>query len=200
MSDEAEILAFMRRYNFATVITAKHDRPMATHLPFVVLERENNLVLASHFALSNPHHQYITDRPVMVIFSEPHAYISPQHYDKTLNVPTWNYMAVHVCGKARIISDYDRIITLLEASIDFFEADYRAQWQTLPDDYKMKMVRGIVAFEIEATEIQAKKKLSQNKTKEEQQRIIKALLDTNNDSSAMAIAEYMQQNLLSNED
>ena len=68
------------------------------------------------------------------------------------------------------------------------------QWNALPDDFKLKMIKGIVAFEIEITELQAKKKLSQNKTTSEQRKIISSLSGSGNDNERL-IADYMKQNL-----
>lgn len=195
-ADKTEIVAFMRRFNFATIITATDHLPTATHLPFVISEHNanNTLILAAHFAKNNPQYRDIEQgNPVLVVFSEPHAYISPEHYEKKLNVPTWNYIAVHAYGRGRIIDQYQDIMALLEASIDFFDPSYHQQWQSLPETYKANMAKGIVAFEIVVTDLQAKKKLSQNKTPAEQQHIITALSDSPNGNEQL-IAEYMRQN------
>jgi transcriptional regulator len=85
----------MKRYSFATIITAKNSFPIGTHLPFVVTTINDSLVLTSHFARANEHWQEIENSKVLVIFSEPHAYISAKNYDKKLNVPTWNYISIH---------------------------------------------------------------------------------------------------------
>src|SRR3546814_4672540 len=98
-TDKNEIVDFMKRFSFATIITAKDSFPIATHLPFLVSVRGDNITLTSHFAKANEHWRDIQNNKVLVIFSEPHAYISPKHYDKELNVPTWNYISVHAYGQ-----------------------------------------------------------------------------------------------------
>ena len=194
MEDVAEAVAFMQRYSFATIVTAKDNLPVATHLPFVITQRNGTVFLRSHFARANEQWMQLDSQPVLVIFSEPHAYISPSHYDKEQSVPTWNYLAVHAYGKGTLIHDTAQAYELLEATINTYEPAYQAQWNNLPQDFKMKMVKGIVAFDIEVTDLQGKKKLSQNKTEIEKQRIIDHLSASNNTQEA-AIALYMQQNM-----
>ncbi|QEC53793.1 PaiB family negative transcriptional regulator [Anseongella ginsenosidimutans] len=194
-TDTGEITAFMQRFSFAAIITARNGLPLATHLPFVVVTNGNDILLRSHFARANSQWQEIQDnKEVLVIFSEPHAYISPKHYEKELNVPTWNYIAVHAYGQGRIISETAAAFALLEQTINTYEAEYKRQWDSLPSDYRLRMLKGIVAFEIAVTDLQAKKKLSQNKTENEQRRIIDSLAKSGRDNEQQ-IAQYMQENL-----
>ncbi|MDQ2752867.1 MAG: FMN-binding negative transcriptional regulator, partial [Bacteroidota bacterium] len=164
LSDKAETVAFMKRFGFATIITAKDNLPIATHLPFIITSEDENITLISHFAKANEQWKDIENGKVLVIFNEPHAYISPKHYDKELNVPTWNYISVHAYGKARLVTETQRVIQILESTIDNYETSYKQQWNNLPGDYKLGLLHGIVAFEIWVTDLQGKKKLSQNKT------------------------------------
>jgi transcriptional regulator len=194
-TDRKEIVAFMQQYSFGTIITAKECYPLATHLPFVISERNGYIILTSHFAKANEQWADITDNQVLVIFSEPHAYISPKHYDKELNVPTWNYISVHAYGKGQLITDTDRMFEVLETTIKNYEVAYKQQWDKIPEDYKTKLLKGIVAFEIVVTDLQAKKKLSQNRTEAEQTRIIEALSSSSN-TNEQDIATYMKQNLI----
>lgn len=197
-TDIEEIIGFMKKYSFATIITAKDNFPTATHLPFLVSAKGNTIMLTSHFAKANEQWKQIAENKVLVIFSEPHAYISPKHYDKELNVPTWNYFSVHAYGQGQLITDTEKTFEVLEATIENYEIDYKQQWNRLPEDYKMKMVKEIVAFEVIIMDLQAKKKLSQNKTNAEQMRIIETLSDSDN-SNERDIAEYMNQNQIMQE-
>ena len=190
-----EIIAFMKHFSFATIITAKDNFPTATHLPFIVAVKDDKVILTSHFAKANEHWKEIENNKVLVIFSEPHAYISPKNYDKELNVPTWNYISVHAYGQGKIITETGKTFEVLESTINNYEVSYKQQWDNFPNEYKMKMLAGIVAFEILVTELQAKKKLSQNRTDAEQQKII-ASLSKSNDSNEQLIAEYMHQNII----
>lgn len=191
MPDRQEILDFMRRFSFATIISTRESTPTATHLPFVVEDREGTLVLLSHFARANDHWRYLEDQTVLVIFSEPHAYISTRNYDKALNVPTWNYIAIHAYGKVELITDYGKTIEVLEKTIKNYEHSYQNQWDDFPEDYKVRMAKGIVAFELTITDLQAKKKLSQNRSGSEKQRIIDSLAHSQ-DTNEKLIGEYMQ--------
>jgi len=134
----------------------------------------------------------IEENTVLIIFSEPHAYISPKHYEKELNVPTWNYISVHAYGKGKLLTGKDETFAVLEATIDNYEKAYRKQWDGLPEDYKLKMANGIVAFEITVTDLQAKKKLSQNRTETERKNIIDSLSGSD-DTNEQRIAEFMRK-------
>lgn len=191
LTNRTETLEFMKRFSFATIITAKDGLPIATHLPFLITTKDNNIVLTSHFAKANTQWKDIENNKTLVIFSEPHAYISPKHYDKELNVPTWNYISVHAYGQASVITDTDKVIEILEKTIHNYEVSYKNQWDKLPGDYKTGLIKGIVAFEIIVTDLQGKKKLSQNKTENEQQKIINAL-SKSEDTNEKLIADYMK--------
>jgi transcriptional regulator len=191
-TDKEEILNFIRTYSFATIITVKDNFQTATHLPFVVTETDNEIILTGHFAKANLQWEQIPENKVLVVFTEPHAYISPMHYDSEMSVPTWNYIAVHVYGKGRIITEQEESVAVLETMIDHFEKAYKTQWDKLPLDFKTKMLNGIVAFQITVRDIQAKKKLSQNKKENERKKIISAL-DESNDQNEKTIAAFMKQ-------
>lgn len=192
-TDRDKIVAFMKQFSFATIITAKDNLPIATHLPFLVTIKDDTIILTSHFARANEHWKDLENYKALVIFSEPHAYISPKNYDKELNVPTWNYISIHAYGKGKLITETARTFEVLEATIDNYETSYKQQWDNLPEDYKLKMSKGIVAFEIVVTDLQAKKKLSQNRTDAEKQKIINTL-SKSNDTNEQLIAGYMKEN------
>lgn len=104
VTDIHEIVDFMKRFSFAAIVSVQNNLPVATHLPFVVIVKNDTITLYSHFAKANPQWKNIEDDTVLVIFSEPHAYISPVHYDQFLSVPTWNYISVHVYGKVKTVT------------------------------------------------------------------------------------------------
>src|SRR5476649_2341956 len=93
----------MRKYSFGTIFTSVNNLPVAIHLPFLVDERDDQIIISSHFAKANPQALDVDDHTNLVIFTEPHAYISPKNYPKEAEVPTWNYIAVHAYGKARLL-------------------------------------------------------------------------------------------------
>jgi transcriptional regulator len=196
MTDKKKIVDFMNRFSFATLITSKNDFPIATHLPFIIKEENDKLFLYSHVAKQNEQWKHIEENVILVIFTEPHAYISPTNYEKEINVPTWNYISIHAYGKGQLLTRHEDMISLLEGTIDNYEASYLEQWNRLPDKYRLAQMMGISGFKIEVTEIQAKEKLSQNKTHNEQQKIIDTLA-ASSDANEQITAEYMARNLQS---
>jgi transcriptional regulator len=191
-TDRQEIIAFMKRYSFATIVTDINGIPEATHLPFLIKAEDDKVLLRSHFAKANPQANQVFDKTSLVIFTEPHAYISPSNYETEKVVPTWNYIAVHAYGKAALIESMDQKAELLKHTIETFEAAYFKQWESLPEDYRSRMMNGIVAFEIEVTDLQAKKKLSQNRSETEKENIIDSL-SRSIDTNEKEIAEYMKK-------
>jgi transcriptional regulator len=154
-----------------------------------------DILLTSHFARANKHWEDIEDNTVLVIFSEPHAYISPKYYDNELNVPTWNYISVHAYGRGKLVTETESTFDVLRATINRYETSYEKQWDRLPEEYKSKMVKGIVAFEVLVTDLQAKKKLSQNRTDSERQRIIDGLA-TSGGTNEQLVSIYMKNDLV----
>jgi transcriptional regulator len=181
----------MRTYSFATLITQHEGVPFATHLP-VILDDQRcpNGTLQAHMARANPQwHDFNSEQEVLVIFQGPHAYISPSWYEVELSVPTWNYAAVHAYGIPRLIEESDELYQLLKILIETNEARFENPWPfQLPDDYLQKMIRGIVAFEIEITRIEGKFKLSQNRTESERENVIASLQAS---SDTLALGELM---------
>lgn len=195
LTDKDEIVAFMQKYSFATIVSTLESKPSATHLPIITTLVDDKIVLKAHFAKANEQWKEIANNDnILVIFNEPHAYISPSHYEKELNVPTWNYFSVHAYGKGKIIFDHEETIKILEQTIDAYEPSYKLQWDGLPEDYKQKMVSGIVAFEVEIFDLQAKKKLSQNRTPLEQKNIANALSKSEH-SVERDLATFMKKEL-----
>ncbi len=195
-TDTATLVAFMQRFSFATIVSQIDGRPFASHLPFAIEHAEDGRVtLLAHFAKANPQWETLADQTVLVIFTEPHAYISPSLYEKELNVPTWNYVAVHAYGQATLVTDEGQTFELLEKQMQTFEKEYLLQWSQLPQEYKNAMVKGIVAFRIEVTQLEGKEKLSQNKKVGEREKIMAHLAESP-DGAARQIAELMQQKSL----
>jgi len=190
-TDGQKIAAFMQRYSFATIVTTIDGLPVATHLPFLVKQENDKLILQAHFAKANPQWKQIEGTTSLVIFTEPHAYISPNNYEKVENVPTWNYIAVHAYGKAHMLDSVEQKAELLKHTINSFESAYLQQWEGLPEQYRLKMMNGIVAFEIEVTDLQAKKKLSQNRSEKEIENIIHSL-EKSADANEREIAAQMR--------
>lgn len=192
VDEQAELLAFMQAHSFATLVSLVQGELFATHLPLVIVEQEAQILVRGHLAKANPHWQELaTQREVLVIFQGPHAYISPSHYEKWESVPTWNYIAVHAYGSARLIQDEAGLLATLAELIAATEATYQQQWDSLPDKFRHGLLNGIVAFEIAVTRLEGKFKLSQNRPAGDQVRVATALAD-HPDLTIAAVGHYMQ--------
>ena len=193
--DRDKILEFLRQNDFATLVTFDGKKPVASHLLMGILEEDEKLFINGHMSRANPHWKtFENNSEVLVIFQGAHTYISPTWYNH-VNVPTWNYQSVHVYGKPRIINDYDEAYELLKRLVDRYESNSNYQLETLPKDFVEKEIKGIVAFQIEVTRIEANYKLSQNRKDEDYSNII-AQLEARTDDLSQGVAEAMRQNRL----
>ena len=192
-TDEENLLAFMREFSFATVVTCQNDQAEATHLPFIIEKRGEKIFLSAHMAKANSQWKQFEDKDVLVIFQEPHAYVSPLLYADQENVPTWNYVAVHAYGKARIFESAEENLSLLEKMVGTFDQNYfQTTWREISDEYKLSRAGAIVAFEIEVSDLQGKKKLNQNKGEEDGRRVIEAFEKSEN-ANEQLIARFMRE-------
>jgi transcriptional regulator len=188
-----DAVAFMRANPFAILISSTSDGPFATHLPLFVTGQEEKLLLRGHVARANPHWRYLEQQPqCMTIFHGPHAYISPTNYSARESVPTWNYAAVHLYGDARVFASLGEVHAMLEELMETFEPAYRQQWEGLSPTFQQNMLRQIVGFEIGATRIEGKFKLSQNRPREDQANVI-ASLGRSDDSAISGVARLMKE-------
>lgn len=179
----SKAVEYMRRYSFGLLTSISNNNIIATHLPFLIEELNGQIMLRSHLARVNP--QLHGETNVLVVFQGPHAYISPSWYESKQNVPTWNYIAIHVYGKLRWTEDKSDTLKLLDDTVSAFEPAYMDQWRELDKNYTDNMLDHLTAFEIDVTEVQLQEKLSQNKTRKEQKRIIQGL-SQNNETEALA--------------
>lgn len=191
--DQADAIAFMHANPFAILVSSTDDGPFATHLPVFVNTVGENLVIRGHVAKANPHWRYLEQNPTcLMIFHGPHSYISPSNYATREVVPTWNYGAVHVYGSGRVFAAPEELLGVLHDLIPMFEPAYAEQWGSLSEAYRARMLSHIVGFEIAVTKIEAKFKLSQNRTREEQQNII-TCLGSAADTAVSGTADLMRK-------
>jgi transcriptional regulator len=188
------IQKFLKENAFGLLINQTNGKLCATHIPLELDYNKNGEeVLMGHISKENP--QWTTfesDDQVLAVFTGPHSYISPSWYDHE-NVPTWNYTAVHVYGKIKIIEG-DAVIDSLTKLVDKYEQNSKCPVRVADFSKKtMMQTRGIVAFEIKIEEIQAQNKLSQNRDDKNHANIISELEKTENPQS-MAVAKEMTKN------
>jgi len=173
--DRAEILAMMRAHNFCLLVTGAGGALHGTHLPCLVDERGDQLVIELHMAKANPQWQQFFDDEVLVVFAGPHAYVSPRWYDRAPAVPTWNYAAVHAYGTVTVLEDAQAKQAAQRRLVAAQDPDWLAAFDALTQDYLDGMLANIVVFEVAVTRFDARWKLSQNRGRGEQLRIIEHL-------------------------
>lgn len=190
LDDMEEIISFIDRFSFGILLSKDNDRLIGTHIPIISNNNAKNLKLYAHIALANKQRKEIENQEVLLIFAEPHAYISTKNYNTEETVPTWNYMAIHIYGKVSILDQKDEIEDVMNLTIMKYESRYLDRWKNLSEDFKTGMLKGIVAFRIDISDIEAKAKLSQNKSEQEKENIIGSLINSNLPSEKL-MAEYM---------
>lgn len=189
----ADAISFMRANPFTILVSSTDDGPFATHLPLVIREKGEQVALRGHVAKANPHWRHLEQDPsCLAIFHGPHSYISPTNYNTRESVPTWNYGAVHVYGNARIFTAPDELLGVLHELIPMFEPAYAGQWESLSEAYRERMLSHIVGFEIAVAKIEAKFKLSQNRARDEQERVIDSLRSAS-DTAVSGTAALMRE-------
>ena len=159
-----EVEHFLKENAFGILVSQGDGRPLATHIPLLLeKDAEDQAWLVGHVAKANAHWQDFEKHPeVLAIFNGPHAYISSSWYQEE-EVPTWNYIAVHVHGRLEVL-DSDQLLASLHKLVDKYEAQ-SADPIRLGDlsPSTMRQIRGIVGFRIRIAEIHAASKLSQGR-------------------------------------
>jgi transcriptional regulator len=194
MTDTTDKHEFIQEYGFGVVISADNGLS-ATHLPFVLKADEGEQgVLYAHCAKANTHWNTLQGQNVLVIFTGPHAYISPSWYKTQPAVPTWNYTAVHAYGVASLLNPQDTLKAVDEV-VKKYEPQLLVSPDIVTDQIKHKLLAGIVGFKVELTTIEGQLKLGQNRSQEDQAGIYKTLSNSQ-DLSDLALAKYMyKQNI-----
>lgn len=187
IEDRPEILAFLRANNFPVLVTGTGGVLHASHLPASVHEAGTQIVIDMHMAKNNPQWKEFLDEEVMVIFTGPHAYVSPRWYADQERVPTWNYTAIHAYGVPRIVADRKEKHLSQRRLIESLDPQWLPKFDALREAYVEQMLEGIVNFSIPVLRLETRWKLSQNRGRDEMQRIA-AQLDRSADSVERALA------------
>ncbi|WP_421385087.1 FMN-binding negative transcriptional regulator [Bacillus salacetis] len=175
MEDPEMLMQFIHENSFGILFSHNAQGPHATHLPFILAQKDQP-ELIGHMAKVNQQWKGLDGKKVLVVFSGPHSYISASWYKEKKNVPTWNYVAVHVEGTIEIINDSHELYSILQESVDFYEKDLEKPWKTEEEEETVtRLLNGIVGFKINVEKIEGKWKLNQNKSKENKEEVIKNL-------------------------
>ncbi len=187
-----EVREFLKQNSFGILINQTDGRPWATHIPLELdVDDEGKDILVGHISKANPQWKsFKGNEEVLAIFNGPHSYISSSWY-KEEEVPTWNYIAVHVYGKIQILND-EAVLDSLHKLVDKYEKASTNPVSIHNLSHKtMRQIKGIVGFQIGITDIHATYKLSQTRP-EDHPKIIEELQKTNNPGS-QEIANMIKQ-------
>jgi transcriptional regulator len=189
--DREEILEFLRQNNFPAIVSFDGTRPIATHAPVELVEDESgNLIIYAHMSRANPQWKTFGEQEILLIFQGAHTYISPRWYNH-VNVPTWNYMMIHVYGTVRLLEG-DELYRLLSRLVHNHEPNTGYSLESLPQDFVEKEMKGIVGFAIDVTRLDAGYKLSQNRNDEDHENIVREL-DKREDEDSRNVAGAMRE-------
>jgi transcriptional regulator len=191
--DKEKVFQFIRENSFGILISVKDGLPLGTHIPLLLGKNEGGEeTLTGHISKGNEQKYSLSDGArVLVIFAGPHAYVSPRWYTK-MNVPTWDYISVHVYGEIRLMEGSALRATLSRLT-DNYERHlpHPVTLEEIPEKSLRDDLRGIVGFEILIGEIQAAYKLSQNRDEESYHNVIAHL--GQGDELSRKVAAEMQE-------
>ncbi|VXC21932.1 FMN-binding negative transcriptional regulator [Aeromicrobium sp. 9AM] len=181
MDDPDEVRRFVESVGSAEIVTVGADgTPVATLLP--ILWSADGATVIAHMARANPHWREIADgSPCLAIVAGAQAYISPAWYAAKAEhgrvVPTWNYSAVHLTGTVRVHDDPDWTREAVTALTDRHEQPREEPWAVTdaPSTYIDKNLKAIVGLELTVARVEAKAKLSQNRSAADQAGVVAGL-------------------------
>ena len=196
MEDHEEKLRFLKNNSFGILFSLHNGEPYATHIPLIYSVEDGREFLLGHIARANPQWSDMDGQKVMAVFHGPHAYVSPSWYVEKDQVPTWDYIAVHVTGKLEILGNKETEL-LIGDMLNFYGKDADIS-NHLHEVHFSNMIKAVVGFRIIIEKIEGKKKLSQNKSVETQKRIINELITSDNQMS-QDLGSIMEDNFLKNQ-
>jgi len=192
--DAGVLFEAMRAHPFATIISAGDDgAPAASWIPFVIEGTPQQPVVFGHLARQNDQwRQWGAGTPLLALFQGPHHYISPAWYDSEPNVPTWNYVAVQVRGRPRLLEEPVEVEAMLDRLVAALESTREQPWQLAaqPAAYRARQAGGIVGFELIVEQVTGAWKLSQRASAPDREGAIAGLRAAGGDD-ALAIARLM---------
>jgi transcriptional regulator len=191
-NDPVSIQKFIHDNGFGILISTVDGELWATHIPMMLSKDGTKLV--GHISRGNKQWKDASGfKNVLAIFNGPHTYVSSSWYDHE-NVPTWNYVAVHVYGSIRIIEGEELLASLSDLT-DKYEKDSEkpVSVNTMSHDYVAREMKGVTGFEIAIQRFEATRKLSQNRDDKNHQAVIDQL-EKKKDHGAQDIAALMKTN------
>jgi transcriptional regulator len=195
-SNLATLHEFIEGNSFGLLVSQHDGQPFVTHLPFLLRKTGGPCgTLLGHVARQNPQWRDLGGQSVLAVFQGPHAYISPTWYAAEKTVPTWNYVAVHAYGTARLIEDPTELIALVREITRMAERSMPTPWDFDPaDPFIQRLATQIVGFRIEIERLEGKWKLNQNHPADRRERVV-AELRRQGWEAPREIADLMERGL-----
>jgi transcriptional regulator len=185
LDDPAEIHAAIAQSRLATLVTPTAQGLQATPLPLYLEPAEGpHGTLYGHVARANPHWSLPATGDSLALFPGPHAYITPAWYPAKAEhgrvVPTWNYQAIHAHGPVEFFDDPARLLEIVTRLTTLHEADRPQPWAVsdAPPDYIAGMLRGIIGLRLPIARLDAKRKMSQNRSPAERHSVAAGLAES----------------------
>jgi len=193
--DREVVLEFMRKHPFVFLTGVNEEnKPVATQVPVFIDEKDDKLFLTGHIMKNTDHHKAFEKNPnVLAVFTSPHVYVSGTWYSNPAQASTWNYMSVHAKGTIRFGNEED-LVAILKRLTLYYENNNLASttvFDNLPSEYTGRLMKAIIAFEVEITSIENVFKLSQNRDEKSFQNIMDKLNEQGSDGKF--IAEEMRK-------
>lgn len=189
-----EAFDLMDRYPFATVISVAKNKPFVSHLPLTPKRNGESIELIGHLARANPHWKLLANATTTILFHGPHTFITPRWYAED-DVPTWNYVTAHVSGTVELIEDHNGIVKCIKELTAHVERYWPSGWEFfIPDDLAAEgmLSKSIVGFKLAVSEINFKKKLSQNRSPADRAGVLRGL-QTRGDDNSRSVLEEMNR-------
>jgi transcriptional regulator len=189
-SDLPSLKKFIRGNAFGALITSVENRIEVSHIPFELEEDRDHIFLHGHLSRANSQWEdFDKAGKALAVFTGAHAYVSSSWYNH-INAPTWNYIAVHVTGKIELLEEGELLASLKKLT-NHYETNSAKPFtvESMPDEMLHKYLKGIAGFRITVEKIEGKWKMSQNRSEEDFQNIIRELENVNDINSKMVAAE-----------
>jgi transcriptional regulator len=181
---------FMSRYPFAFLVGCDaENKPVATQVPVFFEEKGGKQVLRGHIMKNTDHHKaFLHNQNVLAVFTGHHTYVSATWYSNPHLASTWNYMSVHVKGIIRFLDEAALEDVLRKTTLHFENYNHQSTtvFDNLPVEFKQKVMKAIVAFEMEVQEMENVFKLSQDRDYQSYHNIIEKLKDQGEDGQVIA--------------
>jgi transcriptional regulator len=191
--DQQKVIDFVKAHPFAFLCGCDaNNKPVATQVPVFIDEKDGKLFLSGHIMKNTDHHHAFLHNPdVLAVFSGAHTYVSASWYTDKQQASTWNYMSVHAKGILKFLDD-QALLDVLKRTTNYFENNPHSgsNFDDIPTEYVQRMVKAIIAFEVEVLSMDHVFKLSQNRDEKSYDTIASKLKQ--GDADAQEIGSIME--------